>query len=69
VLALTVALPFVSLVAATSTITLLVFATVNLALWQLQRRRPRASGFRVPRIVPPLAAIANVVLALAQFLA
>ncbi|MGE0118202.1 MAG: APC family permease [Dongiaceae bacterium] len=69
VLALTVALPFVSLVAVTSTITLLVFAIVNLALWQLQRRRPRATGFRVPRFIPPLAAIANVVLALAQFLA
>jgi amino acid transporter len=69
VLALTVALPFVSLVAVTSTITLLVFAIVNLALWQLQRRRPRAAGFRVPRFIPPLAAVANVVLALAQFLA
>ena len=62
-------LPFVSLVAMTSTITLLVFAIVNLALWQLQRRRPRAAGFRVPRFIPPLAAVANVVLALAQFLA
>ncbi len=69
VLALTIALPFVSLVAMTSTITLLVFAIVNLALWQLQRRHPRAAGFRVPRFIPPLAAIANVVLALAQFLA
>jgi amino acid transporter len=58
--------PFVSLVAVTSTITLLVFAAVNTALWRLQRRRPRAAGFRVPRLMPPLAAAATVALALAQ---
>lgn len=65
---LTVALPFLHLVALTSTITLLVFTLVNLALWRLQRRRPRNAGFRVPRFVPPVAAIANVALAVAQFL-
>jgi amino acid transporter len=69
VLAFTVALPFVSLVALTSAITLLVFACVNLALWQLQRRRPRSEGFRVPAIIPPLAALANVCLAAVQLFA
>jgi amino acid transporter len=69
VFAFTVALPFVSLVALTSAITLLVFACVNLALWQLQRRRPRSEGFRVPSIIPPLAALANVCLAAVQLLA
>jgi basic amino acid/polyamine antiporter, APA family len=64
----TVALPFVSLVTITSTITLVVFAAVNVALWQLQRRQPRVAGFRTPRFIPPLAAIANVALAIAQFL-
>lgn len=65
-LSLTVALPFISLVSVTSTITLLVFAGVNMALWQLHRTRPRSSGFRVPRFVPPVAALANVALAAAQ---
>ncbi len=68
VFALTVALPFESLVAVTSTITLFVFAAVNMALWQLQRRRPRTAGFRSPHLVPPLAAIASIALAIAQFL-
>jgi amino acid transporter len=68
VFALTVALPFVSLVATTSTITLLVFAGVNLALWRLQRSQPRVKGFRVPRFIPPIAALANVSLVGAQLL-
>lgn len=68
ILVLTVALPFQSLVAITSTVTLLVFAGVNLALWQLQRHRPRTTGFRVPRAIPPIAAVANVALAAAQLL-
>jgi amino acid transporter len=68
VLLLTVAVPFLHLVALTSTITLLVFALVNFALWRLQRQRPRSAGFRVPRFVPPVAAVANVALAVAQFL-
>lgn len=63
---LTVALPFISLVSITSTITLLVFTGVNLALWQLHRSRPRASGFRVPGFVPPVAALANLALVLTQ---
>jgi basic amino acid/polyamine antiporter, APA family len=68
VFVLTVAVPFLHLVALTSTITLLVFALVNLALWRLQRRQPRSAGFRVPRFIPPVAALANVALAVAQFL-
>lgn len=68
VLVLTVAVPFGSLIALTSTITLLVFATVNFALWQLQRVSPRSSGFRVPRPIPPIAGVANIALAAAQVL-
>jgi amino acid transporter len=68
VFVLTVAVPFLHLVAVTSTITLLIFAVVNLALWRLQRRRPRSTGFRVPRFIPPAAALANVALAVTQFL-
>ena len=63
---LTVALPFVSLVSVTSTITLLVFAGVNVALWRLHRSRPLRYGFRVPRFIPPLAALANMALVAAQ---
>lgn len=65
---LTVALPFISLVSVTSTITLLVFAGVNLALWRLHRSRRRTRGFRVPTLLPPLAALANIALVLAQIL-
>jgi amino acid transporter len=68
VFALTVAVPFLSLVALTSTITLLVFALVDMALWRLQKRQPRKVGFRVPRFIPPVAAAAKVALAAAQFL-
>lgn len=68
VLGVAVAAPFASLVAATSTITLLVFAGVNLALWRLQRSRPRSAGFRVPGIIPPVAAALNLLLAAAPLL-
>ncbi len=68
VFVLTVAVPFLHLVAVTSTITLLIFAIVNIALWRLQQQRPRSAGFRVPRFIPPVAALANVALAVAQFL-
>jgi amino acid transporter len=44
------------------------FALVNLALWRLQRRQPRDAGFRVPQFIPPMAAVANLALAVAQFL-
>lgn len=63
VLLFTVAVPFESLVASTSAVTLVVFSVVNIALWQLQRRRPRTSGFRCPRLLPPLAAAGNLALA------
>jgi amino acid transporter len=68
-LVFTITLPFVSLVSVTSTITLLVFAGVNLALWRLHRLHPRTSGFRVPGFIPPLAALANVTLVVAQLFA
>lgn len=69
ILALTVGLPFVSLVSLTSAVTLLVFAVVNLALWRLQRNSPRPAGlFRVPGVLPPVAAAASVVLAVSQLL-
>jgi amino acid transporter len=68
VLALTVAVPFGSLVALTSTITLFVFAAVNFALWRLHGVSPRSSGFRVPRLIPPIAGVANLALAAAQAL-
>lgn len=68
VLGVTLAVPFASLVAATSTITLLIFAGVNLALWRLQRSQPRSDGFRVPRFIPPLAAVSNLMLAAAPLL-
>lgn len=50
-------------------ITLLMFAGVNLALWRLHQARRRTSGFRVPGFIPPLAALANVVLVVAQLFA
>lgn len=65
---LTVAVPFASLVALTSTVTLLIFAAVNFALWRLHARMPRSVGFRVPRLVPPVAGVANIALAAAQAL-
>jgi APA family basic amino acid/polyamine antiporter len=66
VLVFTVALPFVSLVSITSTVTLVIFAAVNLALWRLQGRAPRTAGFRAPRVVPPLAAAGSLALAVMQ---
>lgn len=68
VFVLAVTLPFLSLVTVTSTITLVVFALVNAALWRLHRLMPRVEGFRVPRLVPPVAVIANLALAAAQWL-
>ncbi|WP_342643936.1 APC family permease [Rhodoligotrophos ferricapiens] len=68
--ALTVAFPLASLVSASSTITLLVFILVNLALWQIkQRRSPTGAGFTVPKQLPLVAALANLCLILAQALA
>jgi hypothetical protein len=41
---------------------------VNVALWRLQGRQPRGAGFRVPGFIPPVAVLANLALAIAQFL-
>jgi amino acid transporter len=68
VLVLTVSFSLEHLVTATSTVTLLVFALVNAALWRLQRQAPRTTGFRTPRVVPPIAAAANIALAAASLI-
>lgn len=53
VLVLALGFPIEGLAAATSSITLLIFASVNLALWRLKGRAPSPPGcFRVPRWVP-----------------
>lgn len=53
VLVLALGFPIEGLAAATSSITLLIFASVNLALWRLKGRTPSPPGcFRVPRWVP-----------------
>jgi basic amino acid/polyamine antiporter, APA family len=66
VLVLTISFSLEHLVTVTSTVTLLVFALVNVALWRLQRKAPRTAGFRTPRALPPLTAAANVALAAAS---
>ncbi len=63
------ALPFQTLVAATSTITLSVFLAVSLSLWRIKRRRPMPDlPFRAPGWVPPAAAASTVVLTAAAYL-
>ena len=60
---LALALPFriTPLAAATSLITLCVFALVNLALWRIKRRAPRPAGVPVfPRWVPLAGFLASV---------
>lgn len=58
VLLLVVAVPFEMLVAATSTITLLIFSVVNLALWRLHRVAPRHDlRIAAPPWAPPLGAL------------
>jgi amino acid transporter len=69
IFALAVTVPFVHLVVATSTITLLVFLAVDLALMRLHRVRARADlKIRVPRLIPYLAALSCLVLLAVQFL-
>jgi len=54
-------LPLATLAQVTSTIILVVFALVNLALWRIKRHTPRVEGiFTVPRPVPMLGAVACV---------
>ncbi|MDA1133260.1 MAG: APC family permease [Proteobacteria bacterium] len=68
ILVLTALVPFGALVRATSGLTLLVFAIVNLSLWQLQRRDPRPDlAVRLPRWLPPTGAAASIVLVAASF--
>lgn len=69
VLVLTAALPFGSLVALSSSLSLLVFAAVNAALWRLHHVAPRRSGFRAPGFAPPLATVASLALAAGASLA
>lgn len=66
----TLAIPFESLVAATSTLTLLIFTLVSLGLWRLHRGAPPSTDrrFTAPRWVPPAAAAAGLGLIAAQFL-
>lgn len=67
VLLLSTGLDVAFLAAAASAITLVIFAAVSAALWRLQSRRPRHSGFRAARFIPPLATALCLGLALAQF--
>jgi amino acid transporter len=64
---LAVGVPFAGLVTATSSLTLLVFLAVNLALWRVQRRQVRPhDGFDAPRWMAPTAAALCVVLIAAE---
>lgn len=66
-LVLAVGVPFGGLVTATSSLTLIVFLAVNLALWRLQQRPSRNHrGFRAPRWVAPLGALLCLVLVVAE---
>jgi amino acid transporter len=67
VLMLVVAVPFSKLVSATSTITLAVFALVNLSLMRLQMKAPRPDlAIRAPRWTPPLGVLTCLGLIAAQ---
>ena len=64
---LAVGVPFSGLVTVTSTLTLLVFLAVNLALWRVQRRRLRPhDGFDAPSWMAPTAAALCLVLIVAE---
>lgn len=64
---LAVGVPFGGLVTATSTLTLLVFLAVNLALWRVQRRQVRPhDGFDAPSWMAPTAAVLCIVLIAAE---
>ena len=69
VLITALSIPFEHLLVLTNTITLTVFALVDLALWRVQRR-DRLSGqqIMVPRLVPLLAAAMSMVLIGLEFL-
>lgn len=57
VLAMALFLPFERLLALANALTLGIFVLVDLALWRIQATQPAGNGFRVPRFVPPLAAL------------
>lgn len=69
ILATALVVPFEHLLVWTNALTLAVFITVDLALWRLQRG-PNAgtTGFRVARVVPPLAALLSLGLMAAELL-
>jgi amino acid transporter len=68
VLVSTVALPFHALLRLSTTLTLLAFGLVSLALVWLQRRVPRPDlAFRVPRWVPVAATLGNIGLIAVQW--
>ncbi len=65
---LAVGVPFGGLVAATSSLTLLVFLGVNVALWRLQRTETkRHRGFHAPHWAAPTTAVLCFVLIVAEF--
>lgn len=67
VLILVAVVPFSALVSATSTVTLGVFALVNLSLARLHMKNPRPDiAIRAPRWVPPLGALTCLALIAAQ---
>jgi len=69
VLAAALLLPFERLIVLANALTLAVFAVVDLALWQVQRRGKAPPGtFDVPRWVPPLGAALALALLLSELL-
>ena len=70
ILAAALLVPFERLLIATNALTLLVFATVNAALWRVKRRSPAPEGrFVVPFWLPPVAIVVSLGLILVEFLA
>lgn len=68
ILVTALAVPFEHLLVWTNALTLAVFIAVDLALWHLQRGPNAATGFRVARVIPPLAAALSLALMAAEIL-
>ena len=69
VLAASLLMPFERLLGLANTLTLCIFVLVDLALWNVQRKRPAGDQvFAVPRWIPPLAALCAAALILAEVL-
>jgi APA family basic amino acid/polyamine antiporter len=68
VLAVTLMVPFERLLVVSNALTLGVFALVDVALWQVHRRQPVATGFRAPNWVPLAAALLSSALLLTELL-